>query len=360
VTFEHAFLRLLLGWRSRRGHARRLVRRAVRALPRPHGTVPVVGGFRVAAVQLAFEICGPERFVQKVAEKVNQAIRLGAELVVFPEDTGTMLLGMVPGMERLLAADTIDEALARVGRDVRVADVVMLTGGALRRVYETTFQDLAAKAGVFIAAGSLLVPTEDERVLNVGYLFGPQGLVGRQAKTHLLPLEVSWGLDAGDDLEVWDTPLGRLAMPICMDATYFETFRILALMGADVALLPMANPEPQYNPFKALRGLWPRVQEARLYGVASAMVGSAFGLTLTGKSGIYAPLALTARGDGIIAEAERPDEETVVVGDLDIAALQRYRAEHPLPYRTDVYRRYFPSIYHGHWRAGVRETHPRA
>src|SRR5258708_13756051 len=39
-------------------------------------------------------------------------------------------------------------------------------------------------------------------------------------------------------MPVWETPLGRLAGLICMDAMYFEAARIPALRNADVLLFP--------------------------------------------------------------------------------------------------------------------------
>jgi predicted amidohydrolase len=349
MTLDRVWLTAVLNWRARVGRARRLVR-AARLPRRPVTRMPLVGGFRVAAVQLRFELCDERRFVAKVNAKLAEAVGMGAELVLFPEETGTMLFGMVPGMARLLGEGGIDEALRRLGPDVRVPDVVRLVGPAVRRVYEAVFEEFARRYRLHVGAGTILVPTADERVLNVAYLFGPHGRIGAQPKCHLLPLEFGWGLDAGDDLDVWSTPLGRLAMPVCNDATYFETFRILSLKGAEVVLVPTANPEAPYNPFKAMRGVWPRVQESATYGVVSAMVGEAFGLPLSGRSAVYAPLPLSPSGDGILAEAATAEEEEVVVADLDLGALERYRAEFGPPFRPEVYQRYFPTIYHGHWR----------
>lgn len=347
---DNWLLGLLLRLRARTGRVRGLVRR--RTPPRPPvSRMPMVGGFRVASVQMRFELCDERRFVEKVSEKVRLAVERGAELVVFPEETGTMLLGMVPAIRRSATAGSIERALGALGEGVDVPEVIRLVGRPLFQVYRNVFAELAARYRCFIAAGSLMLPTEDERVQNVACLFAPSGLLGMQPKCHLLPLEFDWGLDAGDDLLVFVTPLGRLAVPVCMDASYFETFRILALKGAEVVLVPTANPEA-YHPFKAMRGVWPRVQESQTYGVVSAMVGEILGLTLAGKSAVYAPLPLSPRGDGILAEAETADQEELVVADLDLSALRALREESPLPFRPDVYRRYFPTIYHGHWRGG--------
>ena len=98
-----------------------------------------------------------------------------------------------------------------------------------------------------------------------------------------MPIEKEWGISRGSKLEVFPTPLGKLAFPVCMDATYFETFRILEKQGAEIVMIPIANPEP-YNYGLALRGIWPRVQEAPVYGIKSALVGRVLGFEFTGRA----------------------------------------------------------------------------
>jgi len=41
-------------------------------------------------------------------------------------------------------------------------------------------------------------------------------------------------------MEVYSLPFGKVVCPICMDATYFETFRIAREIGADMVILPIA------------------------------------------------------------------------------------------------------------------------
>jgi predicted amidohydrolase len=72
----------------------------------------------------------------------------------------------------------------------------------------------------------------DGSVVNRAFLYGPDGkLIGTQDKVHLLPVEEEWKLRRGKSFKIFDTSIGCLAMPVCMDATYFETFRILEEPG---------------------------------------------------------------------------------------------------------------------------------
>ncbi len=350
MSFDLWMVRFRLWLASRPGKAHR-------ALGRPkRGAVatPRVGVVRVAAVQMRFRfLTSAGAFARTVSQLVNQAAAGGAELVVFPEDVGMMLFGILPRFERITATGSMEEALARIGPDLSVSSIVELVGKSAERIYLSVFSRLARDYGMMIQAGSMPVMSRDGRVYNIAYLFGPRGqLMGTQLKCHLLPLEAEWGFAAGDELVVLDTPIGRVAQPICMDATYFETFRILSAEGAEVVCLPVADPDPSGNPFKSLRGLWPRVQESGVYGIQSCMVGSALDLTFTGRSGIYAPLDLTPTGDGVLAQALSDDEE-IVLADLDMDALRAFRKEEPIRANAAFIRAYFPAIYRGFWRGGA-------
>jgi predicted amidohydrolase len=302
----------------------------------------------VAAVQGELKLMTRvEEYVQLMHRYTKEAVEGGAELVVFPEDNGAHLLGLLPGLGELDPALSMDEALQELtGGVAKVADIFRYLAPVTNQVFHHTFSALARQLGVYIMPGSIIIPDEQGQMVNRSFLYDDTGrLVGSQTKTHLLPLEVSWGLSCGQEVQVFDTPLGKLAFPVCMDASFYETFRLLTLLGAEIILLPIANPE-EYNHFKALRGIWPRVQENLVYGVKSALVGQAFGLTLTGKAGIYAPLELTPGEDGIIMESSTHDREEVVMATLDLEALRKRRGgEDRWRFNLDLYEKYFPQVY---------------
>ena len=339
-------LRLALRWRSRPSLVRKYL---ARQRLKPGGNLCHVDPrrVRVAAVQMRLELSETAvDYASRVLELARRAVGEGAQLLVFPEDSATHLVGLLPGMKELAARGDVSRTLQAMGGNLRPADVFALIGEATRRVYRETFAGVARALGVYVVAGSALLP-EEGHVYNVAHLFGPDGaLLGTQRKVHLIPLEKNWGLKEGHELHVFSTPLGNLAMPVCMDATYFETFRILAGQGAELVALPTADPA-EFNPWKTRRGLWPRVQESGVYGIISCLVGELFGLKLTGKSAIFAPLPLSPRGDGVLAELEDPNREGVVTADLDLPALREYRRSHPLAgaLNLPLYQKYFPRLY---------------
>ncbi|MDK2932028.1 MAG: hypothetical protein PWR07_2159, partial [Bacillota bacterium] len=301
---------------------------------------------RVAAVQMRLDLIKDARtYAEKIYTLTKAAVDQGAQLVVFPEDSGTPLVGLVPGIEKL-AAKGIDAAVADMaGTDVKVAEVFRVISPAVKRIYETTFSTLARAFRVYIITGSAFLEDDDGRMRAIGYFYGPDGeVIAKQRKLHLVPVEAAWGFEHGSDLEVLDTPLGRIAFPICMDATYFETFRIARLRGADIVVIPSANNE-EYLFWRTMRGIWPRVQESQVLGVSAAAVGNLLGISFTGRSGLLAPLEMTPSGDGWLVRAASFDQEEVVVGNLDLDALYRFRDENPLDFNVELYQKYLPGLY---------------
>jgi len=308
------------------------------------------GVFRVAAAQLEMKLFkDPLEYAREMHQFVCRGFNEGARLIVFPENNNLQLLGMLPGVEKIAKKNRESSgAWDASGTEITVAEVIHYVGPVMQNIVETTFSRLAALYGVHIMAGSFLFP-DGSRVVNRSFLFDSRGEVaGTQDKVHLMPLEEEWGISRGRELKVFSTSLGPLAFPVCMDATYFETFRLLELKGARVIMIPVANPEA-YNYWLALRGIWPRVQESLVYGVKSAMVGSLLGFTLTGKAGIFSPVELTPEGDGVLAELKSPDREGMAVADLDLYALEELREHHPRrDFNPSLYARYLPSLY-GCW-----------
>ena len=158
-----------------------------------------------------------------------------------------------------------------------------------------TFSALAARHGVHILAGSAILTDESGRLRNTAYLFGPDGrVIGRQDKTHLVAEETAMGMARGVEVRTFDTPLGCLAAPVCMDHTYWETARIATQAGARILVDPSFESDPAgYSVFKQLRGVWGRVQESPAFGAHCFLVGDLLGYRGRGRSMVCAPLDLT-------------------------------------------------------------------
>ncbi|WP_366923960.1 nitrilase [Metallumcola ferriviriculae] len=337
---EQALIKYLL-WRSRPKRLRRFL------AGKEYFPIPSTVGdtVKVAAVQQKLSlISDPLAYAGEMYARVRQAVDMGAQLVVFPEDNTTQLLGMLPGLS---AADNVTEAVGELDPQLKVADIFNYLSPVTRQVYYNVFSYLAARFNIHLLGGSIIVCDRRGRTVNQASLFGPDGkILGTQMKLHLLPVEVEWGLSCGEELSVFDTAVGKLAFPICMDATYFETFRIAVSKGAELVIIPAANPD-EYNPWKELRGVWPRVQESGVYGIRASMVGEVLGMRLTGRSAIFAPLEITPNQDGILAQAESFDQQEMVISELDYKKLRQYRRQFGFEsyLNKELCKKYLPHLY---------------
>jgi len=104
----------------------------------------------------------------------------------------------------------------------------------------------ARENGIILAGGS--IPERDgDRIYNTCFVFGPDGsFLGRHRKMHLFDVQLEGGvafresetLTAGDEVNVVATEKARLGLAICYDMRFPELFRLLALAGAQLVVVP--------------------------------------------------------------------------------------------------------------------------
>ena len=245
------------------------------------------------------------------------------DLIVFPEDYGTPLVALgLPVGPPLSSLGEAASALAGAELDAQARKwgasqtraVFLLQGPRMRDAYLSTFSALAREFRVTIAAGSICLPAGGgPGVYNTTFLLGPDGaVIGEQRKVNLIDLEGPEGLDLShgsrDDLRVFDTPLGRIALCICLDCFDADIGRRLADLGAQIVVDPSANPK-LFTPEEEAQnrtGLWARVQEHGYIGVQCFAVGEFLGLPFRGRSWVIRP------GE-VLAQAQSDDREEVVV-----------------------------------------------
>ncbi|MCS7221603.1 MAG: nitrilase-related carbon-nitrogen hydrolase [Anaerolineae bacterium] len=333
----------LLRWKSRAS----LVRSALGRLSLPRAR-PIAGDrlwIGIAQTRLELVEDGAS-FAGHIGRLAARAVEQGAQLVVFPEDVGFLLLGLLPGARAAAQASNLEAAVSQaVGASVSIAELLRVVATGAWPIYQETFAGLARRMGAYILGGSIVLPDEAGRLYNVAFLFGPDGEIqAQQRKTHLFHIERDWGLEAGDEIVVCELPNTRIAFPICMDHTFHEPIRVAYLQGAEVIIDPSANPE-RYDEPSERRGVWSRVQESPAYGVLACLVGTLAGVVFEGRSQVVAPLALTPQGDGILAQAQMVDREEVVVAEVNLAALRAYKAAYGPQWNLALYRRYLPLLF---------------
>ncbi len=300
---------------------------------------------RVSCVQRQINpVNSIERYIDMLCGFVGQAVKEDSHLIIFPENNFFDLFGLIPGFSYLnqilnkKAIKAKDEEKDREekshlkGNNHFLTTVFKGVAKPIEAGIKRIVSFLAKEYGIYIYSGSYILK-EKEEIYNAGSLFDPEGnLIGTQKKMHLTDFEVKIGIKRASKMEVYSLPFGKVVCPICMDATYFETFRIAREMGADMVILAIANLE-EYTVWKALRGIWPRVQESYLYGLKSSLNGWIAGMHFTGKAGIFAPLLMTEKKDGILSLSPSYEGNHLITANLNIKKL--YKAREKAEYHGD-------------------------
>jgi predicted amidohydrolase len=255
----------------------------------------------VAAVQMS----GNRERAANIAEAdrlVREAAARGARLVLLPEKWALMSSGEA----MRLAAEDLDGPVV------------------------TWARDCAAELGIELVAGSFSERAADGVVHNTSLHISPRGEIrSSYRKIHMFDVTVD-GVEyresddesAGDEIVVTRTDDGvELGMAICYDLRFPELFRILALRGARVLLVPAAFT------FATTRDHWETLLRARAienqaFVVAANQIGEYLpGRRAGGRSMIVDPWGV------VLAQA--PDTAGVVVAELDLGRLAEIRQSLP-------------------------------
>lgn len=112
---------------------------------------------------------------------------------------------------------------------------------------------LAAKNSISVC-GSFLEQTELGNAANTLFYFSADGeQIAKYRKAHLFSLfQEDKNVEAGNEVVIADTDLGRTGFSICYDLRFPELFRKCALAGAEYQILPAAFPHPRLEHWRTL------------------------------------------------------------------------------------------------------------
>jgi predicted amidohydrolase len=173
---------------------------------------------RVAAVQ--FPVRGGlkrEDFYKKVDAYLQQAHKEKTKLVVLPE---------------LITADVITVTAQKT------------EGAAMRELGKEFFisyrEWLIERANHYQMAimGGTTPRESGGKIFNTSVLVFPGQKVFLQDKLFLTPIEKEWKFSVGDRLQVFDTPLGKIAILICFDCEMPQLSQLLAPQRPEIILVP--------------------------------------------------------------------------------------------------------------------------
>ncbi|WP_101772451.1 carbon-nitrogen hydrolase family protein [Peptostreptococcus faecalis] len=175
--------------------------------------------FKVAVCQI--KTCdNKKKNIEKAIKMIEEAAQNGAELVVLPE----------------IFNSPYDNKSFPVYAEVYPGETSL------------AMIDVAKKCKIHLVAGSI-PEQEGDKIYNTSYFFDDEGnLLKKHRKMHLFDIDIEGGqyfkesdvLTPGNDFSVVDTKLGKIGMAICYDVRFPEYFRILALEGAELIVLPAA------------------------------------------------------------------------------------------------------------------------
>lgn len=249
---------------------------------------------RVSCIQFEPAFGAVAENVARASDLVRAAAAEGSALVVLPELANT---GYV--------FETVEEALA-LGEPV--------PDGPSSRAWTA----LARELGIHLVAG--ITERVGGTLYNSALVAGPDGYVGTYRKAHLWDRENLFFARGDLGFPVFDTPLGRVGVAICYDGWFPETFRQLALAGAEIVCVPTNwVPMPDQPAGEAAMANVLHRAAAHSNGIFIACadrVGVERGQPFEGQSLIVGP-----RGWALAGPASREKPETVsAVVDLDEAA----------------------------------------
>lgn len=264
---------------------------------------------RVAVAQIDPKLAEKERNLDVCLARLEEAVAAGAELFVLPECaiTGYMF-------------ESAEEALPYAEE---------IPGPSTE-----TFEDACRRTGAHVVCG--LLERDGDRLHNAAVLVGPEGLIGSYRKTHLPFLGVDRFVTAGDEMPVWDTPLGRIGVEICYDLRFPEVTRTLALKGADIVCHPTNFPVAASIQTELITVA--RAAENRIFLLTANRCGQERWAEFCGRSQIVDPYGVRLAETGVAGEA-------LLVADIELEKARNKDYVIPGEYELYLFGHRRPELY---------------
>lgn len=272
---------------------------------------------RIACVQHQMrKVTSFAQFARQVTYFVDVAADNDADFILLPELFTVQLLS---AMDTLSPQEGMRRLSEHTGR------------------LNTLLRKLAVKHGVTIIGGSH--PTKVGRELrNICTIYLPNGGTAQQPKLHITPNERHWwGITGGSTLQVIDTPRARIGVLICYDIEFPETARHLADAGAEIIFVPFCTDNRQ-GYLRVRYCAAARAIENQIYVALAGNVGNLPDVpnmdVQYGQASVLTPSDLAFARDGIAAESD-PNEETVLICDVDLEELRKSQSGGTVTPRLD-------------------------
>ncbi|MDR3476889.1 MAG: carbon-nitrogen hydrolase family protein [Gammaproteobacteria bacterium] len=262
---------------------------------------------RVAGIQMTSTSDVKEN-LEMAKKLIQQAVDLGAKLIVLPEMFA--LMGMGP-MDKINLREELGHGLI-----------------------QDFLQTEAKKHRIWLVGGTIpiAIAKDDSRARAACLVFDDQGeCVARYDKVHLFDVHLrasqedyseSKTIEAGDKVVVVQTPFGRLGLGVCYDIRFPELFRRMQAQDVEIIALPTA--------FTYTTGAahWDVLIRARAIENLAYLVTSCQTGTHTNGRKTYGHTMIVNPWGTVDALLE--EGAGVVVGDINLEYMRQLRQDFPV------------------------------
>lgn len=259
---------------------------------------------RIAVLQMTSGIC-PAENARTIAAAVEAAAAGGATMLFTPEMSGLLDRNRARATTHVVSEDA-DPVLKEV-------------------------QAAAARAGIWVAIGSLAIAGHDGRWVNRSFVIDSAGgIVARYDKIHMFDVDLETGESwresnayaAGDQVVAVDTPIGRLGLAICYDIRFPAIFEELGKKYCDVIAIPAAFTVPTG------KAHWHLLQRARAVESSAFIVAAAqAGTHEDGRSTYGHSLVVDPWGDVVLDMGG--EQAGLEFAEIDLRRIESIRAQLP-------------------------------
>ena len=237
--------------------------------------------------------------LEKSLKLIEEAANNGAQLICFPE---LHLTPFFPQYERLDASNyaisIIDEKIKRIQEKSREFNII-----SIPNVY------LKENGNYFDAS---IVINNDGKILDTSKMVHIAQCYQFYEQDYYQPSDTGF--------KVYETPIGKIGIIICFDRHLPESFRVCALEGADIIIIPTANVKSE--PLEMFE--WEVRISSMQNSVFTAMcnrVGKEGEMDFAGESIVVEP------SGNVVIKAD--DKEQLIYADININEAAKYRNEKP-------------------------------
>lgn len=253
---------------------------------------------RIALAQMKISENTDENF-QKTLCLIESAAKNGAKLICFPELQLSPFFPQYEGVDTsnyVLSID--DEKIKKIQKKCKELNIISVPNIYLK---------------------------ENKKYFDTSLLINGDGqIMGTSKMVHIMRCHQFYEQDyyspSDTGFRVYETPIGRIGIIVCFDRHLAESFRLCALQGADLIIIPTANIKDE--PLEKFE--WELRIPAMQNNIFIAMcnrVGIEGEMDFAGQSIVVDP-----NGD-VVVKAD--DMEQIVYADIDLTMVQECRDKRP-------------------------------